>query len=98
IRGYRIELGEIEAALLAHPALAEATVLALPDARGDARLVAYFVPRPGEAVTAETLRAHTASRLPGHMQPAAFVQLNAMPLTGNGKLDRRALPEPEGVE
>ncbi|HEX6037835.1 non-ribosomal peptide synthetase, partial [Longimicrobium sp.] len=93
VRGYRIEPGEIEARLAAHPAVREAVVLVREDAEGEPRLVAYWV---GEAVEAEALRSHLGEGLPGYMVPAAYVRMDAWPLTPNGKLDRRALPAPEG--
>ncbi len=87
IRGFRIELGEIEARLLEHPAIGEAVVLSR-----DERLVAYFV---GENVAASELRAHLSASLPEYMIPAAYVRLERFPLTTNGKLDRKALPDAE---
>ncbi len=96
IRGFRIELGEIEAALAAHPAVREAVVLAREDAagRGEKRLVAYVVPE-GAAPTLTELRESLAGGLPDYMLPSALVVLEKMPLTANGKIDRRALPAPE---
>jgi amino acid adenylation domain-containing protein len=98
IRGFRIELGEIEARLLEHPQVSAGVVLARPDPAGDLRLVAYYVPRSaGVAIPVEELRAHLARTLPEHMVPAAYVRLDALPVTPNGKLDRRALPEPDSA-
>ena len=94
LRGYRIELGEIEAALASHPEVGSCVVLAREDAPSERRLVAYVVPQPGRLVTADALRAHLAKLLPDPMLPAAFVFLAALPLTRNGKVDRRALPTP----
>ncbi|HYH80099.1 MAG TPA: amino acid adenylation domain-containing protein, partial [Longimicrobium sp.] len=93
VRGFRIELGEIEARLCGHPAVREAVVMAREDVPGDQRLVAYWV--GGEETDAEALRTHLSGILPDHMLPAAYVRLDALPLTTNGKVDRRALPSPD---
>ena len=96
IRGFRIELGEIEATLQKHPAIQEVVVLAREDNPGEKRLVAYFVPKSSElALPSEDLRAFLKQSLPDYMIPAAFLGLESMPLTPNGKLDRKALPAPE---
>jgi amino acid adenylation domain-containing protein len=93
VRGYRVEPGEIEARLAEYPAVLEAVVLARPDPRGDKRLVAYYA--AAEPVEAEALRAHLLAGLPEHMVPAAYVRLEALPLTPSGKVDRGALQAPE---
>ncbi|CAA9335652.1 MAG: Siderophore biosynthesis non-ribosomal peptide synthetase modules, partial [uncultured Gemmatimonadetes bacterium] len=93
VRGFRVEAGEIEARLREHPGVREAVVTARGDASGSTRLVAYVV---GAAPGAEVLRAHLAERLPEYMVPAAYVRLEALPRTPNGKVDTRALPAPDG--
>jgi acyl-coenzyme A synthetase/AMP-(fatty) acid ligase/acyl carrier protein len=95
IRGHRVEVGEIETALLDLEMIKEAVVVAQADGSGDQRLVAYVVPhhRPGPTVNA--LRRALKEKLPDYMTPAAFVLLDALPLTPNRKVDRRALPAPD---
>ncbi|HEU4883739.1 MAG TPA: non-ribosomal peptide synthetase, partial [Longimicrobium sp.] len=95
VRGHRVEPGEVADALAAHPALAHAAVAAREDVPGGMRLVAYAVARAGGRVPAAgELRAFLARSLPGYMIPSAFVALDALPLSPNGKVDRRALPAP----
>ena len=96
IRGYRIELGEIEAVLGQHPQVRDRVVVARRDSSGENRLVAYVVPRDSVALTYGQLRDFLKPKLPAYMIPSALVVLDALPLTANGKLDRRALPEPDG--
>jgi amino acid adenylation domain-containing protein len=93
IHGHRIETGEIEAAVLAHPGVQSCAVVARPDADGQLRLVAYLVAR-GPKLSWQALRTHLAARLPAALVPSAQVWLDQLPVTPNGKLDRRALPEP----
>src|SRR5688572_18712210 len=104
LRGYRIELGEVEAALRSHEAVQEAVVVvheraggtpAVPGSGSDKRLVAYVVGEQSRTVSPSELRSFLAERLPEFMIPSAFVRLEALPLSPNGKLDRRALPEPD---
>ena len=101
LRGYRIELGEIEAALASHPRVREAAVAARADAAGHKRLVAYVVPdgaagqeNGGRESGAAELKEYLSGALPEYMVPSQFVTLDALPLLPNGKIDRRALPEP----
>ncbi|HEV2736583.1 MAG TPA: phosphopantetheine-binding protein, partial [Longimicrobiaceae bacterium] len=95
VRGFRIEPGEIEAALGSHPVVREAVVVVRDDVPGERRLVAYGVVEEGAEISVGELRAHLSARLPEYMIPAAYVVLPALPLSANGKVDRRALPAPE---
>lgn len=92
ISGFRIELGEIETLLETLPALQQAVVVAREDRPGDKRLVAYLTSKPGEHLSAVMLRKALAEKLPPYMIPAHFVILERLPLTSNGKIDRKALP------
>ncbi len=96
IRGFRIELGEIESVLGGHPQVREAVVVAREDQPGDRRLVGYVVPREAGSATGDGLREFLKERLPEHMVPSFFVVMDALPLSANGKVDRQALPAPEG--
>ena len=94
VRGYRIELGEVESALLGHAGVSQAVVVARQEETGEKRLVGYVV---GEAsLDVVQMREHLKSKLPIYMVPGALVQLERMPLSANGKIDRKALPAPEG--
>lgn len=95
IRGFRIELGEIETVLGHHPDVREAIVVAVEDAPGEQRLVAYVITEPGSVLTSSALRKFLQEKLPAYMTPAVFVLLAAWPLLSNGKIDRRALPVPD---
>jgi amino acid adenylation domain-containing protein len=97
IRGFRIELGEVEATLAMHPGVREAIAILREDRPGDKRLVAYVVPDPIAPVEISQLRQDLQQQLPEYAIPAAFVYVAAMPLTANGKVDRKALPLPNLV-
>ena len=95
LRGFRIELGEIEALLASHGQVWETVVLVREDTPGDKRLVAYLVPQPEITLKIDKIRQFMKSKLPDYMVPNAFIILEALPLTANGKIDRRALPLPD---
>lgn len=98
VRGFRIEMGEIEAVLRQHDAVNETVVVVREDTPGNQRLVAYFVPAQESASIASELREFLKAKLPEYMVPSAFVPLKAMPLTPNGKVNRRALPAPDQTD
>ncbi|MEU8680177.1 amino acid adenylation domain-containing protein [Streptomyces sp. NPDC048611] len=95
IRGFRVEPGEIESVLREHDAVAQAVVVAREDAEGGKLLVGYVIPAEGATADPVALRSYVARVLPEFMVPAAVVAINEVPLTANGKLDRRALPAPD---
>ncbi|WP_186066623.1 non-ribosomal peptide synthetase/type I polyketide synthase [Burkholderia gladioli] len=94
LRGFRIELGEIGAMLGAHPGVRDAVVVMRKEADGDRRLVGYYTSDEGRDPGLEVLRAHLKASLPDYMVPSALLKLEVFPLTPNGKLDRKALPQP----
>jgi acyl carrier protein len=95
IRGFRIELGEIEAVLGQHPGIEESVVIVREDVPGDKRLVGYLIANQEPVPTVGELRSFLKQKLPDYMVPSAFVELEAMPLTPNRKVDRKALPKPQ---
>lgn len=97
IRGFRIELGEIESILSQHSAVREVVVLAREEQSGDKQLVAYIVPEQEQTPTTSELRNYLKEQLPEYMVPSVFMLLKVMPLTPNGKVDRLALPAPDGL-
>ncbi|MBP5973795.1 amino acid adenylation domain-containing protein [Brasilonema sp. CT11] len=94
VRGFRVELAEVEAVLTRHPQINQAVAKVFGESAREKYLVAYFVPIPGESVTVEQLRSFLSEQLPDYMMPSAFVEMESFPLTPNGKVNRRALPEP----
>jgi acyl-CoA synthetase (AMP-forming)/AMP-acid ligase II len=94
IRGFRVELGEVEAVAAQHPGVRQVVVVAREASRGTRKLVGYVVADSGGGVQGDALRSFVAQRLPDFMVPATFVVLDALPLSPNGKVDRKALPEP----
>jgi amino acid adenylation domain-containing protein len=97
IRGFRVELGEIEAALEAIEGVRQAIVVARQRSTGDLELVAYVSPGGGDGPTSEVLQARLLARLPAYMVPTTFVAIERFPLSPNGKVDRKALPEPPRI-
>jgi len=97
IRGYRIEAGEIEAALNQHPAVRSCVVTAFGEDRSQKRLVAYVIPQQNTAPETCELRQFLSQKLPEYMLPSAFVMLEALPLSANGKVDHKALPAPDAA-
>jgi amino acid adenylation domain-containing protein len=95
IRGFRIELGEIEAVLQQRPEVEQAVVMVRENVAGEKQLTAYIVAREREEGTARALREYLQGKLPDHMSPALYVFLDRLPLTQNGKVDRKALPSPQ---
>ena len=99
VRGYRIEPGEIEVALVQHKDIREAVVVVREEMADDKRLIAYIVPaaEAADGLTQLSIRSWLREKLPEYMIPSSFVQLSALPLTSNGKVDQRALPSPDGL-
>jgi amino acid adenylation domain-containing protein len=97
IRGFRVELGEVEAVLAAVPGVEESACVAWTDASGENSLIAYVVPREGVTLEPDRIRAHVAEKLPAFMVPSRIMVQEAMPLSSNGKVDRKALPLPSAA-
>ena len=95
VRGFRIELGEIENVLAGHDAIKEVIVEMRGEVSEEKRLIAYVVSKPDTELSTEELREYLSARLPDYMVPNSFMMLERMPLTSNGKVDRKALPEPD---
>jgi amino acid adenylation domain-containing protein len=95
LRGFRIEMGEVEAALVEHESVGQAVVMVREDRPGDQYLAAYVIAAPGQIVLVTVLRQHLLGKLPDYMVPQQIVELDAFPLTPNGKIDRKRLPVPE---
>jgi amino acid adenylation domain-containing protein len=95
IHGFRIELGEIEAALTQHSGVHQASIMARKDGPGEKKLVAYFVAKSGKNPSGAELREFLQAKLPAHMIPYAYVAMESLPLTVNGKVDRDKLPPPD---
>ncbi len=95
IRGFRVEPGEIESILSSHPHIKEAAILVNSDLPGEKRLIAFYVLQGDAEISVKELRTFLAQQLPEYMIPAAFIELEHMPLTANGKIDRNALPKPD---
>jgi acyl carrier protein len=94
IRGHRVELAEVELALRQVPGIKEGVVVHWDNSRGSRQLAAYFVAEQGASPTVAQLRSYMNQKLPGYMLPSAFMQVDMLPLTAGGKVDRRALPQP----
>jgi amino acid adenylation domain-containing protein len=97
LRGFRIELGEIESLLCLHKTVKDAVVMVREDIAGDQRLVAYLVTQPESSLSVGDLRSFLQEKLPDYMVPSAFVPLQTLPLTANGKVDRKTLPAPDKI-
>ncbi|MTJ10024.1 MULTISPECIES: non-ribosomal peptide synthetase [unclassified Anabaena] len=95
LRGFRIELGEIESLLSLHPTVQDAVVMVREDVAGDQRLIAYLVVKPDYSLSISNLRSFLQERLPEYMIPTAFIPLEKLPLTSNGKVNKKILPAPE---